>query len=93
MPNYWFYSDGTNTLSNNILSEFQILEFLLKIPKARIDFQEAYDLLSNDEDKTRILDLINSNRFIKNHKMVSERDVADSIQKKHNTAGIFIFRG
>jgi hypothetical protein len=93
MSNYWFFSDSQNTLSKNILSDQQILDFLLRIPRARRDFQEAFDLLTSDDDKTRIFNLIESNSYVKTKMLRNERDIEDAIQKKHNTAGIFIFRG
>ena len=92
MSNYWFFSSGLNTLSRNTLSDVQILDFLLRIPLARSDFQAAFDLLESEEDKLRLTTLIEQNPFIKTKMAVDDKDIEDAIQKKHNTAGIFIFR-
>jgi hypothetical protein len=92
MSNYWYWKNGTNTLSHNILSDAQILEFLLSNPGARSDFQDAFEALTRDEDKQRIQNLIDSNPMVKTTKYVDERDVSDAVQRKHNTAGIYVFR-
>lgn len=95
MPNWWVSETGVNMLEGDPddpenpvkLPDASVIEFIHKIPQARIDLEICFPTLS-EVAQTRIKNLISANPFIQKP-MESPITKADDFQFRQNTAGVY----
>ena len=83
--NWWLTKSGKNTLLQ--LSDELIMEFIVKYPKARADFDRLV-VTMDAEEKPRLQERIDANPFVKAKQMRDPREGADRIQNNWNRAGV-----